>query len=442
MADVEEPTTVYENVEESTPTEDAPMEAEAATPGDIVEEASEQEAVQEEETKPEEVVTVEEEIVEEPAPAHGEESMDTSSTLVKKTSTRTVTKTVKKTQQHWEPPKEANPHPGPPPVPTDLDGGWKSTTLMKSTQARIVDMRELVERKGRVKPEEDPYWEQRNPKVYEGKSKMYPEVASRLSKTTTAYEASKRGKAVLDPHLPPPPSGSPRKQGDVINCKTKPIKSDSPLLKPTPAVLQSSWHGKSEKLSLDRPDTAFVKSPKLITKLKGTGPQNVQSKWPEETIESVTNRWRTKDEIEMEEKKYQDAKKQSTKPILPNKHNVPTRLYNATIAVKAHSVPKVSPAPVDPREAAYTVVWNTGNPNLIPEIDLGIPLGKKSRSSPNNKSRKSISSDSSVSSGQKKMNLPPSPTIETGAEEEKSLSMVDDDPAADDREVVGQGIEQ
>merc|ERR1712150_77178 len=266
------------------------------------------------------------------------------------------------------------------------------------------DMRELVDRKGRVKPEEDPYWEQRNPKVYEGKSKMYPEIQSRLSKTTTAYEAGKRGKAVLDPHVPLPPSGSPRKQGDVIQCKTKRIEGDSPLLKPTPAVLQSSWHGKSEKLSLDRPDSAFVKSPKLITKLKGTGPQNIQSKWPEETIESVTNRWRTKEEIALEEKKFQDAKKQTTRPSITNAYNVPNRLHHSTAAAKANSVPKSSPPAVDPREAGYSVIWNTAKPNLIPAIDLGVPLkgsasGKRSSFSNSNdkdrdRSRQSISSGS------------------------------------------------
>lgn len=159
-----------------------------------------------------------------------------------------------------------------------------SSRLMKTTQARVMDIRVWEEAKSVIKPEKDPWWERRGGKsdAQIAKSKSFEgTVESRFDAPTIAFLASKRTKAPQqseDPsqmltkgihriHSNEEKEAMAKPLGKVIH---KPINSDSPLLKPTRASI----------LPKTTPSRAG-KPLRLIPEIYGTGPKNVKSKFAE-----------------------------------------------------------------------------------------------------------------------------------------------------------------
>lgn len=259
---------------------------------------------------------------------------------------------------------------------------WKSATLLKITQSRISDMRELVDRRNRVKHEDDIWWESRNPKLYEKSPTKYADVESRLNRSTKSYESGRRPKASLNnaqlnfnfskqgnafdkkspspekttgPDKPTPSSTSPK--------TTKSIGIDSHLLKPTAQCQNSVWHGKSDRLSIERPKTQPIQ---LVTKIKGTGPKTVNSRLTFETTCVASAKWKSKEDLLEEQKKVETGKPQVTVKATSEK------LLKPTVAMKHHQTTKKGKTEKDPREEGWNVFGITKDTE-IPPVDLGQP---------------------------------------------------------------------
>lgn len=255
------------------------------------------------------------------------------------------------------------------------DYAWKSATLLKITQARICDMRELVDRKNRVKHEDDIWWESRNPKQYEKSPSKYSDVQSRLNRSTTAYERSRRPKASLNNSEPPsfcfgggplskkasPEKALPAKPSTNSPKTIKPIGHDSHLLKPTTESYQSGWHGKSDQLSVDKPQRTGLH---LVAKIKGTGPKEVNSRLSLETTSAASHKWKSKEELVAQDK---EDKKPSTKV-----QGTSEKLLKPTVAMKHHQTTKRGKKEKDAREEGWNVFGITKD-TAIPEVDLGLP---------------------------------------------------------------------
>lgn len=256
---------------------------------------------------------------------------------------------------------------------------WKSKTLMKTTKTRQCDMRELQERKGRIKPEDDIWWSLRSSgnDCVNQRPRRYSDVGSRLNRSTTAYEKWRRPKALHTDHrssmlfinqdceLMPPNLNKEEK-----SKKTRPISSESPLLKPTMESLQAGWHGSSSRLSIERSPDSYVTRPIMLTRVKGTGPKQVASKLAEDTASLAANRWKSKEEWKIEEAALQAAKRDAAHKV--KKTSAKLLLSNA--AMIARKVSKTKKIDHDPREAG----WNVFNVTTctIPDVDLGVPLRK------------------------------------------------------------------
>jgi hypothetical protein len=263
---------------------------------------------------------------------------------------------------------------------------WKSATLLKITQARISDMRELVDRKTRVKHADDPWWESRNPKVYDKSPKKYADVQSRLNRSTAAYEQSRRPKASLNNTEPPsfsfgggamskkPPSPekvlSPPKSANNSSRVIKPIGHDSHLLKPTSESQQSCWHGKSDRLSIERTHTPGLQ---LETRIKGSGPKDINSRLSVETMAVASSKWKSKEDLSAEEKKHHEQLhcKQTIKIQATS-----AKLLKPTVAMKHNQTTKRGKLVKDAREEGWNVFGITKD-TQIPEVDLGQPYARR-----------------------------------------------------------------
>jgi len=127
-----------------------------------------------------------------------------------------------------------------------------SSSLMKMTQSRAADMKAVFENHGKIKHEDDIWWEARGSKYkYEKLEKKVIPVESKLAEPTKSFLNSTRGKLVDEPI----PSRKSVKQ----------IALDSPLLKPRTRVAWESPHKANQSA--------------LLTRVVATnGPKNVKSR--------------------------------------------------------------------------------------------------------------------------------------------------------------------
>jgi hypothetical protein len=126
--------------------------------------------------------------------------------------------------------------------------------LLKPTEARVLHIKDTEESKNTIRPEDDPWWDQRGGRLVEATKlketvkKQLAHVTSKLHTTTTARTMSSREKVVLE------------KPGATLAPVTKLSSPDainphkhvpSRLHRPTAATIHGEWRPKEEKKGVD-----------------------------------------------------------------------------------------------------------------------------------------------------------------------------------------------
>ncbi len=212
-----------------------------------------------------------------------------------------------------------------------------SDRLMKTTQARISDIRELEQRKDRIDAGDDIWWEMR--KQAELATKR-PGVQSKLHEPTQAFLQSNRPKF---PMKGAPNQGPPLSPAKEHHAVTKIINAESPLLKATRSTMVGAYHADISE---------FVVQPSFTPTLVSghSGPQNVHSKLNADTYASTTNKWKSKEQIASEE----EAAILASRVEGPRVKEVSERLLNLNTNMKASLRRKSVKEEGDPREAGWS----------------------------------------------------------------------------------------
>lgn len=160
-----------------------------------------------------------------------------------------------------------------------------SENLLKTTQSRICEIRDRESKKGEIRDEDDPFWEKRKPAQPAAKLN----VESKLYKPTTSYLKSQRAKVqvnkVTEKH-------AIDNSMHVDVQKISKIENDSALLRPTKNTVGKNWNASPPP----------PPSPSLSLSGMSTGPQHVQSRLLDDTIESKAQKYKTKEQLQREHK--------------------------------------------------------------------------------------------------------------------------------------------
>uniref|UniRef100_A0A7S3GQ46 Uncharacterized protein n=1 Tax=Spumella elongata TaxID=89044 RepID=A0A7S3GQ46_9STRA len=234
-----------------------------------------------------------------------------------------------------------------------------SERLLKTTEARLSDRQAWHATKGVIKHEQDIWWEQRKP--LGDAHKVNQKAESRLFEPTTCAIYSQRKKfpprTTPDKHAVPgsaekspvnPRAGSP--------LKVAKIDVESPLLRTTFNSIV-----KNVKTAPVQPPLG---QPEIFT--QNTGPQNVPSRLFSPTNSTRNAKWKSREELAMEEAELAARQAAVTKKVkAPSEHLV---TYN-TAMKRAARTKAVSSEP-DRREMG----WNSKfKKDTIPPVDA-VPL--------------------------------------------------------------------
>lgn len=205
-----------------------------------------------------------------------------------------------------------------------------SESILKTTKARILDSQEIESRKAKIKPEDDIWWENRNPASTVPKNKK-DNVESKLFVPTLSYLKSQREKHTSVPdkgentlkenekevhiHQIAPISDENRllKTTKAVNAQTwttnetdsapktysniTPIDEENRLLKMTKTVLNSSWNHESPAKEV----------PELRMYTKDSPFNGVKSKLSAETTAMLHNKWKGENDAIQSESTENDA---------------------------------------------------------------------------------------------------------------------------------------
>eukprot|EP00600_Ochromonadales_sp_CCMP1393_P001300 CAMPEP_0174985308 /NCGR_PEP_ID=MMETSP0004_2-20121128/18266_1 /TAXON_ID=420556 /ORGANISM="Ochromonas sp., Strain CCMP1393" /LENGTH=544 /DNA_ID=CAMNT_0016237935 /DNA_START=76 /DNA_END=1710 /DNA_ORIENTATION=+ len=245
-----------------------------------------------------------------------------------------------------------------------------SDRLMRTTQARLSDVREWQMQKGVIKHADDIWWEQRKPT--ETARKDVVPVESRLYEPTTSHIYSQRKKvpprATPDRPTSTPGAGeggtpdkTPRGSGipgsGRKTATPKKISNDSPLLRSTFNSVV-----KNVKTTPVAP-----RAPTLALESQSTGPQNVPSRLHDVTTSVASAHWKSKEEQQREEEEFALMQARANKKVkAPSSH-----LLNYNTAMKHGSRDKARPKDQDQREAGWN---NKFKKDVIPSVDEVRPL--------------------------------------------------------------------
>eukprot|EP00597_Dinobryon_sp_UTEXLB2267_P007526 CAMPEP_0170087128 /NCGR_PEP_ID=MMETSP0019_2-20121128/21676_1 /TAXON_ID=98059 /ORGANISM="Dinobryon sp., Strain UTEXLB2267" /LENGTH=345 /DNA_ID=CAMNT_0010304609 /DNA_START=31 /DNA_END=1068 /DNA_ORIENTATION=+ len=281
-------------------------------------------------------------------------------------------------------------HTEPEPTLPVTSGYVPSPSLMKTTKARIYDSKELESSKNRIKHEDDIWWETRQSdknleKVMEKEKDSIPKIDaySKLHVPTVAFIKSTREKFPRDansttiagcPKSPMAPGSVGKKGGphtfghspapDQVPpaCKTVKINSDSPLLKPTKAAVVCQWNPNAPP----PPPTPI----QLVA--AETGPKNVPSKLHKETVAVAAQKWKSKEQVQLEEQeKDLQAREAAASAIKVKSASERLMKFNASMTQK--TVPKLKKGEMDPREKGWTDKYVKGE---IPQLEKVFPAKK------------------------------------------------------------------
>jgi hypothetical protein len=214
-----------------------------------------------------------------------------------------------------------------------------STSLMKTTQNRVIDAKTLEEEKNTIKEKDDIWWSVRGSKADKCilKSKSV-DAESKLNEPTKAYLASKSKKKLQDhteetsmlltkgkhPHNVPPVN-----KNSSTPKKIEKIENESSLLKPTKASLLTKEVGKEPAKKL-----------RMLCEIYNTGPKDVKSRYAEQVTHA-----KKVNEIEQMMKVTPVSRK--VKAPSPN-------LLKANKATEANRRNKYCKENGDPRESGWT----------------------------------------------------------------------------------------
>lgn len=207
-----------------------------------------------------------------------------------------------------------------------------SERLLKTTQARIIDTRELELRQDRIKESEDIWWDIR--KAAQTAAKR-PDIPSKLYEPTVAYLASNRTKHPLKAAPASGPPETPEKEHVAVQK----IDDNSPLLKPTRSSV-IGMYGKD--LSILEEVPSF--QPTLVTKT-----DNVHSKVLESTRAAEAAKYKSKEQIAQEEAEQLAH----AKAAAPKVAGTSERLVTLNSNLKAAQRTKVTKTEADPREDGW-----------------------------------------------------------------------------------------
>jgi hypothetical protein len=196
-------------------------------------------------------------------------------------------------------------------------GCGPSERLMKTTQNRILDIRELENKKDRILPQDDIWWEiRRNAEMAHKRD----DVASKLYEPTMAYLKSNRSKV---PVKKVGKDETPEKPHHVNTIK---INAESPLLKTTKAAQFGHWGVDLQ---------AMEPLPSFHPQLCASGPHGVKAKVSTETYASTAHKWKSKEQVAAEEAAEVVSTRNKLDSGAPKVKEVSERLLTLNVNMKA-----------------------------------------------------------------------------------------------------------
>lgn len=248
-----------------------------------------------------------------------------------------------------------------------------SERLLKTTEARVSDRQAYMATKGVIKHEQDIWWEQRKPLGDAHKANQKAE--SRLYEPTTCIIYSQRKKfpprTTPDKHaVPGSTEKSPARSGSPL--KVAKIDAESPLLRKT--------FNSIVKNVKNTPAQVPLGTPEIFT--QASGPQNVPSRLYSATNSTRNAKWKSREELAMEEAALAAQQAAVTKKVkAPSEHLV---TYNA--AMKHAARTKAVSSEADHREQGWS---NKFKKDTIPSVDAVPMLPGQRSGSPFRRSRDS-----------------------------------------------------
>jgi len=239
--------------------------------------------------------------------------------------------------------------------------GGPSERLLKTTQARIIDTRELELRKDRIDASQDIWWDIR--KQAELASKR-PGVQSKLYEPTVAYLASNRTKHPLKKASFNGLPETPEKEHVAVQK----INEESPLLKPT----------RSSVIGMYGKDLSVLEEVPTFQPTLLTTNDNVKSKLLEPTRAMDAGKYKSKEQIAEEEA----AEIAAAKAAAPKVKDVSERLVTLNANLKHSSRPKLIKTEGDPREEGWKSEYGQA---FIPEPEPVVFPNRRHSTTPNGK---------------------------------------------------------
>lgn len=232
-----------------------------------------------------------------------------------------------------------------------------SDRLMKTTEARVSDRQAYMATKGVIKHEQDIWWEQRKP--LGDAHKVNQKAESRLYEPTTCIIYSQRKKF--------PPRTTPDKHAVPGSAEKSPARATSPLkvakIDAESPLLRKTFNSIVKNVK-NTPAQPPMGTPEIFT--QGSGPQNVPSRLFSATNSTRNAKWKSREELAMEEAALAAQQAASAKKVrAPSEHLV---TYNA--AMKHAARAKAVSSEADQREVGWS---NKFKKDTIPSVEA-VPL--------------------------------------------------------------------
>lgn len=184
-----------------------------------------------------------------------------------------------------------------------------SERLLATTAARKSDQQAWQATKGVIKHESDIWWEQRKP--LGDAHKVNQKAESRLYEPTTCIIYSQRKKF--------PPRTTPDKHATPGSVEKSPVRATSPLkvakIDAESPLLRTTFNSIVKNVK-NTPVQAPLGTPEIFT--EHSGPQNVQSRLFSPTNSTRQGKWKSREELAMEQEALLAQQAASAKKVRPS----------------------------------------------------------------------------------------------------------------------------